>query len=224
MANDKIEYRSEWGWGGEPESSVLSVKALGCGYYNQDRRSYSALHLERGVKVIAGASGTPGSSLLFALAPTYTAKQELALSGRVFGAEVLRCPSWNEDDFDETSIATASELAEVLDEINNLAFQDDSDEFGLLRPSYQALATCVKTMLAFVREGEPLRPSDISTDRNGDIRIAWTTEDKEAELIFPSNMSEAPYMYYSSPNSYGTVADISPQTISKWVRWAIRSR
>jgi hypothetical protein len=152
------------------------------------------------------------------LGPVYAAKEQSAFWCTIFE------PSWSEDEFDAASITTASELAEVLEEINALAFQEESDEFGLLRPSYHALTTCIKTMLAFVRDGEPLRPSDISTDRNGDIRIAWTAENREAEVVFPSNAQEAPYIYYSSPSSYGTVADISPQTISKWVRWAIRDR
>ena len=69
-------------------------------------------------------------------------------------------------------VATAPELADVLNDVNNLAFQDISDEFGLLRPSFNALRECLRSLLSLARELELLRPSDISTDRNGDIRIS----------------------------------------------------
>jgi hypothetical protein len=119
-------------------------------------------------------------------------------------------------------IPTTPELAEVLAEINDLSFQEESDEFGLLRPSYRALTACMKTILALAHDSGLLRPSDISTDRNGDIRIAWAADDRETELVFPSDEHVEPYLYYSSPDSYGTESDLSLQSVSKRIHWAIR--
>lgn len=119
-------------------------------------------------------------------------------------------------------VLTAPELAEVLAEINGLAFQGEMDEFGLLRPSYRALTACMKTILALAHDGGLLRPSDISSDRNGDIRVAWAADDRETELVFPSDEGGEPYLYYSSPTSYGTETDLSPQSVSKRIHWAIR--
>jgi len=130
---------------------------------------------------------------------------------------------WNssiEDEFER--ISTAPELAQVLTEINDLAFQVEGDDFGLLRPSFRALTACMKTILDLARVGELLFPSDISTDRNGDIRISWAADDRETELVFPSDDKHEPYIYYSSPTLYDTVTEISQPSISKWVYWALR--
>jgi hypothetical protein len=120
------------------------------------------------------------------------------------------------------AVSTVPELARVLKEINDLAFQAEGDDFGLLRPSFHALTRCMKTVLDMARDGEMLSPSDIGTDRNGDIRISWGVEDRETELVFPSDERHEPYIYYSSPTSYGTETEISPSSISKRVYWALR--
>jgi hypothetical protein len=125
---------------------------------------------------------------------------------------------------DDVLVATAPELAEVLNDINNLAFQDESDEFGLLRPSLQAFRECLKSILSLARELELLRPSEITTDRNGDIRITWAAEDREAELVFPSDENSPPYLYHSSSTSYDTELNINPRSIGKLIRWALDGR
>ena len=126
-----------------------------------------------------------------------------------------------EHDFD--TVTTAPELAQVLSEINDLAFQAESDELGQLRPSFRALTASMKVMLDLARNGELVSPSDVCTDRNGDIRISWTGRDRETEIIFPSDDQHPPYMYYSSPDSYGTETEINSTAISKRVFWALHN-
>jgi hypothetical protein len=125
-----------------------------------------------------------------------------------------------EDEFE--TVSTAPQLASVLAEINDLAFQAVGDDFGLLRPSFRALTACMKAILDLARDGELIRPSDISTDRNGDIRISWAADDRETELVFPSDDQHEPYIYYSSASSFGTEKEINPPSISKRVYWALR--
>jgi hypothetical protein len=78
---------------------------------------------------------------------------------------------------DDVLVAAAPELAEFLNDINNLAFQGESDEFGLVRPGLHAFRECLKSIPSLARELELLRPSEITTDRNGDIRITWAAQD-----------------------------------------------
>ena len=128
---------------------------------------------------------------------------------------------WVEDELDRSSVSTAPELAEVLQQINDLAFQQESDDLGLLRPTFRALTACMKAMLDLARDGQLLRPSDIGTDRNGDIRICWAADERETELVFPSDDQQEPYLYYSSPDSYGTETELSPPSVSKRIHWAL---
>lgn len=125
---------------------------------------------------------------------------------------------------DESAVSTASELAEVLAQINDLAFEQERDDLGLLRPSYRALTVCMKVMLDLARDGQLLRPSDIGIDRNGDIRISWAADGRETELVFPSDDQQEPYLYYSTPDSYGTETELSPPSVSKRIHWALRGQ
>lgn len=228
MANETIEYlREDPPWSGVPEGDpfVNDLRRFGAGYPwpvpPEAGIGAFGLPLERGIKIIGGP--------LTHLSPQYGLPYRLAYElGGWWEAERrgASCPysgAWS-DEYDESSVATAADLAEVLQEINNLAFLEESDEFGLLRPSYHALRICIKTILDLVVDDELQRPSDISTDRNGDIRIAWAVDGREAELVFPSDERERPYLYYSSPSSYGIEADLSSPTISRRINWALQSR
>jgi len=123
--------------------------------------------------------------------------------------------------FGESWIGTAGELADVLSDINALAFQIEQDEHGLVRPSYHALKHCVQLILILARKGELVKPSDISTDGNGAIRVSWASEDREAELVCPSEETQTPYMYYSSSDSYGTETDLRPEALLRRIHWSM---
>jgi hypothetical protein len=121
---------------------------------------------------------------------------------------------------DDSLIASVDELGEILSTVNDLAFQIEEDEYGLVRPSYHAHRHCMRILLAMARSSEFIRPSDIGTDRNGAIRIAWIHEGREAELVCPSESVELPYVYYSSKDSYGTDTEITPAGLISRIRWA----
>jgi hypothetical protein len=186
--------------------------------------SYGTVALDRGIKVIMNPPGQ-GEAMLGAFLLPSPPKYGSAKAWRepLYGPQLFRLQV--ESAKDDALIATAPELAAVVDEINQLAFQDERDDFGLLRPSFHALTECLKFILSLVRETELLRPSEVTTDRNGDIRIAWTGEqERQAELVFPSDADESAYLYYSSPTQYETEQDLNPRTVAKRIRWAVDGR
>ena len=123
-------------------------------------------------------------------------------------------------DLDEDSIASVSGLADVLSEITNLTFEVEQDEYGLVRPSYHAYKHCMKLILGLARKGEFTRPSDISTDPNGAIRVTWTHEGREAELVCPSDEDESPYIYHSFLDEYGN-EEASPEALLSRIGWTV---
>jgi hypothetical protein len=217
MLTPTIKYeKPHWG---VVEDVDLPAAADALGVYGyQDIRLPYAMPLNRGVKVfVSHHHGAPAlGALIQAQGSSYAAPQ-LWWKSR-YEAEVLTGTLREKTD---ALVGTPSELAEILEGINKLAFQEESDEFGLLRPSFHAFRECLKHVLSIVRHGGLLRPSEISTDRNGDIRVTWTAEDREAELVFPSDENSPPYLYHSSPTSYETEFDLSPRVVGKIVRWAI---
>jgi hypothetical protein len=211
MLSETIQYeKSPWAKIGD----IDAVPSVSCYYYLSPAASCNfALPLERGVKVMSRHH-----------APAETMDVEQHIYPQVYMPAAwwrkqfekgIRAQQIEDDPF----IASAADLAEVLMEINTLAFQEEKDDFGLLRPSLAALRECLKTVLTLAREGELQRPSEISTDRNGDIRISWAAEARVAELVFPSDENSQPYLYYSSPTSYGTENDLNHRAIGKKLRW-----
>ena len=120
-------------------------------------------------------------------------------------------------------LGSASELAEVLAGINDLAFQPEEDEYGLVRPSLHAYKHCMRILLSLALESGLVRPSDIGCDRNGAIRISWAADHREAELICPSEETEMPYLYYSSSEAYGGESELTPDVLLRRIRWAVGS-
>lgn len=118
------------------------------------------------------------------------------------------------------SIELSAELAAILLEITNLAFEEEEDQFGLIRPSYDAFRNCMKLVLELAENGQLFKPSDISVDHNGDIRISWAGGGRQAELVCPSQGE--PYVYYSSGETFGIPdGELTIDVIIEKVRWAM---
>jgi hypothetical protein len=118
-------------------------------------------------------------------------------------------------------------LVDILRRINDLAFEDKEDSFGPIRPSFVAFGRCIKLILELASIGGLLEPSDIGTDHNGDIRISWKKEDREAELVFPFDDQPLQdtliyyYVYYSSNKTYGIEGNPTALKLSEWIQWAM---
>lgn len=121
----------------------------------------------------------------------------------------------------EGAIFSAPELAQVITEVNDLAFEIAEDEHGRVRPSYYALKHCLRLLLALARTEQLPRPTEIGTDGNGAIRISWMAGDREVELVCPSEEEERPYVYYSSTADYGTKDEVSSEQLLEQIHWAI---
>jgi hypothetical protein len=186
--------------------------------------TYVGVPMQRGIKltpfvdtdVLCGPEPAEGRALEY---QGYATIQSALMKAFKQAAEIefLGFPSSATDD---TLIASVDELGEVLSTVNDLAFQVEEDEYGLVRPSYHAHRYCMRILLAMAQSSEFIKPSDIGTDRNGAIRIAWTREGREAELVCPSEDAELPYVYYSSKDSYGTDTEITPEVLISRIRWA----
>jgi hypothetical protein len=169
--------------------------------------AFAGIPLSRGIKVLPTWSTQKRTSSLAALAADPRSWYQHS--------------AWSRKD---TRIVTPAEIVDLLRQINDLAFQGEGDEFGLLRPSIFAFRACNSLILDLISDGYPPAPSDIGVDRNGDIRITWTSKDREAELVFPSEQSLSHYLYYSSPDSYGTEMRVTKAGALKWINWVMAAK
>jgi len=108
---------------------------------------------------------------------------------------------------------------DILRAVTELAFEEEEDQFGLVRPSYHGYKHCLRLLIELLAMDSLLKPSDITTDNNGDIRISWANGGKEAELICP--FQGLPYVYFSSAQGHGTEAAVIADKIAERSRWAM---
>jgi hypothetical protein len=63
--------------------------------------------------------------------------------------------------------------------------------------------------------------TDVYSDPDGAIRLLWTREDRNVELVLPSIENEAPYLYHSDEHNYGVEEHPSPECALKWINWVL---
>jgi hypothetical protein len=191
-----------------------------------EKVTYTGVPMQRGIKLspFVGAGvlcGTEATEPKIAGHHYYTKFQAAITKALKLRAETgIEFLTFSGSAIDDSLIASISELGEILATVNDLAFQIEEDEYGLVRPSYHAHRHCMRLLLAMAKSSEFIRPSDIGTDRNGAIRITWTKEGRETELVCPSEDTESPYVYYSSEDSYATEPNITPEGLLSRIRWA----
>jgi hypothetical protein len=118
-------------------------------------------------------------------------------------------------------IVSAMQFSDVITRLNDLSFAPEQDQYGAARPSYHASRNCIKLFADLVKlEGCMAAPTDIGLDRNADIRVTWGSLNREIDLVSPSDESQRPYVYHSSPTDYGIDELITPERLSRWIRWS----
>lgn len=120
-------------------------------------------------------------------------------------------------------LVVGRELIELLDSINDLAYEPVEDESGLIRPSYHGLKNAVRLLLRLALKSALLRPRNATTDNNGDVRISWGSGDREIDLICPYEDSDQPYLYYSdeSTGDFGVDPVVDVDYVAMRIRWAL---
>ena len=110
--------------------------------------------------------------------------------------------------------------ATILARLDELLSAPEEDEFGLARPSHSGIEWARKITFQMANMGILAAPDDVSTDRDGCSRIAWTKEGRFLELVAPCEPSDPPYLYYSAGEEhYGIENDLSPVRVLEQMRW-----
>ncbi len=63
--------------------------------------------------------------------------------------------------------------------------------------------------------------TDVYSDPDGAIRLLWSRDDRSVELVFPSIVDEAPYLYHSDEHIFGVEERPSPQCALEWIHWVL---
>jgi hypothetical protein len=122
-------------------------------------------------------------------------------------------------DEDDEGLDSYKTFGYISRQIEQLLEEPVEDEFGKVRPTPSA-ASWAKSSLFQVAEGRVLpEPEDVSTDRDGAIRISWRKDDRFLELVFPYETDVRPYLYHSEGAMFDIDEDLSARHLRGWVRW-----
>jgi len=111
--------------------------------------------------------------------------------------------------------------SETLRELAALAkAAPESDELGRARPSERAIQVASELAFRMLRSAAGMQPpSDVSIDRDGDIRIVWENGDRTLELVCPYEPSQRAYIFYSDDNEYTIAYDLSVYRLGRLLAW-----
>ena len=63
--------------------------------------------------------------------------------------------------------------------------------------------------------------SDIYADPDRAIRLLWTQDERNVEVVFPSGQTEVPYLYHSDDSEYGVEETVTAESVLHWLQWVL---
>jgi hypothetical protein len=115
----------------------------------------------------------------------------------------------------------SKELSRLHLELSHLYADDEYDE-DFLRPTKSAIykARLWLTKVSRILSDLPMG-SHVSTDGSGGVRIEWSVGEKNVRLVIAARPSSKSYIYHEAGSEYGVDRSISPETISRWLKWLV---
>lgn len=107
----------------------------------------------------------------------------------------------------------------VLHYLAEMTRSDESDEIGRLGTSEAAIESAQKVAFQMLCTGELTIPEDISTDRDGAVRILWGRDNKIIELISPFELNQRPYVYFSDDKQHRVALELSRGRLARLLSW-----
>jgi len=126
------------------------------------------------------------------------------------------------------SIGDPSGFADTLVQIRELATGDQSDEYGLLRPTTYAQQRTLELLsqsffivvAGLASEGQRCSRfphGAVTTDDQGGLRIEWAEGDRAVHLVVPSEPDGQSYIYHEMGQDYAAEKRVSGTALAQWL-------
>ena len=109
--------------------------------------------------------------------------------------------------------------AVVLARLRALLRQEDSDEFGVLKPTDHAFDLATRLVQEASALGTTVPKGSVSTDSQGGVRITWFRGDREVELVCPASPDSSPYIYHEAGSEYDLDEGVSGRALARRLSW-----
>ncbi len=122
-----------------------------------------------------------------------------------------------------------SGFADIVREIGELASGDESDEYGVLRPSdyaYRTTMQLLKRSFSLLSTGKSRLEAQqcrrfprgaVSTDEQGGLRIEWVEGDRAVHLVVPAEPGGQSYIYHEIGQDYAAEKRVSGSALASWL-------
>lgn len=137
-------------------------------------------------------------------------------------------PEWAWPPEDYVPPIDASGFADVVRQIADLTTGDETDEYGVLRPTQYALGETFKVVVGSlvdrIYDAEShdqvyIYPRGcVTTDEQGGLRIEWSGDDRAVHLVIPAVREGRSYIYHELGDSYGTDGRVSGGVLARWLQ------
>jgi len=113
-----------------------------------------------------------------------------------------------------------SGFADVFRQIGDLTSGDETDEYGVLRPSDHALRSTIEVLIGtlIARKAGTFPRGCVTTDEHGGLRIEWSDDDRAVHLVVPAAHGGRSYIYHELGDSYGTEKRVSGSVLAHWLQ------
>jgi hypothetical protein len=117
------------------------------------------------------------------------------------------------------TLASFLSYGRIASQLDQLMSATEEDEFGKVRPSTVATAGAKSLLFHLAERQKIIEPEDVSTDRDGGLRISWRKGARFLELILPYETDLQPYIYFSEKADFGVHHDIKTDQLRGWMSW-----
>jgi len=96
----------------------------------------------------------------------------------------------------------------------------EDDDLGRIRPSDAAIEAASDVAFRMMKSAAGMpSPVEVSTDRDGAVRVLWENDNRALELVCPFEPGQRPYLYYSEGDRYSIAYDLSADRLGYLVAW-----
>jgi hypothetical protein len=113
-------------------------------------------------------------------------------------------------------------LGVVIERLASLLEEEDTDEYGVLRPTEYAFTTTWNLLVAAAQDlAFPFPRAAVSTDSEGGIRVQWLRPERQVRMVIPSVEGKPQYIYHEERDDYDVESTVSARTLAGWLTWLV---
>jgi hypothetical protein len=112
----------------------------------------------------------------------------------------------------------SSPIATTLSRLVALLEADETDDYGVLRPTQSAFRSTMQLVIeAYDTLGDRFTKASVSTDEEGGIRVTWSKAEGEVRLVCPGQVEQAAYIYHELGADYAVEREVTGAGLVHWL-------